>query len=210
MDEKRWTIFELGQEVSRALSRDYGGPPNERIQPIPQKRTIRYYTSLGILDRPVQMQGRTALYGRRHLLQLVAIKRLQEQGASLSDIQSRLANLGDKQLAEVARLPEPSKSTRPVYEPREEKFWETAPAAPGAPATPADQPPRAAPGPARARKSEEASEPALVTRIRVAPGVELFFDTERAADRSDARALHEAAAPLVLALKSRGLLPGSR
>src|SRR6266536_3835005 len=47
-----------------------------------------------------------ALYGRRHLLQLVAIKRLQAGGLSLAGIQARLAGATDEQLERVARLPD--------------------------------------------------------------------------------------------------------
>src|SRR5262245_45243958 len=75
-----WTIDELGAQVALALSVDYEGPHNSRIREVPDRRTIRYYTTLGLIDRPAEMRGRTALYGRRHLLQLVAIKRLQARG----------------------------------------------------------------------------------------------------------------------------------
>ena len=44
------------------------------------------------------MRGRTALYGLRHLLQLVAIKRLQAKGYTLEQVQQALEGLeaGDK------------------------------------------------------------------------------------------------------------------
>src|SRR3954468_22885713 len=89
-----WTIDELGAQVALALSVDYDGPPNGRVRDVPDRRTIRYYTTLGLLDRPAEMRGRTALYGRRHLMQLVAIKRLQARGLSLSEVQQRLVGLG--------------------------------------------------------------------------------------------------------------------
>ena len=75
--EPLWTIDELGAVVALALSVDYAGQANGRVREVPDRRTIRYYTTLGLIDRPARMRGRTALYGRRHLLQLVAIKRLQ-------------------------------------------------------------------------------------------------------------------------------------
>jgi hypothetical protein len=45
------------------------------------------------------------LYGPRHLLQLVAVKRLQARGLPLVSIQQELAGATDTQLARVARLP---------------------------------------------------------------------------------------------------------
>ena len=76
-----WTIDELGSRVALALSVDYDGQASGRVRDVPDRRTIRYYTTLGLIDRPA-LRGRTALYGRRHLLQLVAIKRLQAQDAA--------------------------------------------------------------------------------------------------------------------------------
>ena len=51
------------------------------------------------------MRGRTALYGRRHLLQLVAIKCLQATGIALAELQRQLLGLTDAELARVAKLP---------------------------------------------------------------------------------------------------------
>src|SRR6266542_6508786 len=100
-----WTIDDLGTQVALALSVDYEGQASGRIRDIPDRRTIRYYTTLGLIDRPLEMRGRTALYGRRHLLQLVAIKRLQARGLSLAELQQRLLGLSDAALQKLAQLP---------------------------------------------------------------------------------------------------------
>src|SRR5439155_7820073 len=101
-----WTLDELGRKVAEALAVDYEGPPNDRVRDVPDLRTIRYYTTLGLIDRPAEMRGRTAYYGPRHLLQLAAIKRLQARGLSLAEVQRRLLGLPDPALAELARLPD--------------------------------------------------------------------------------------------------------
>src|SRR3954468_17018908 len=90
-----WTIDELCGRVALALSVDYAGQASGRVRDVPDRRTIRYYTTLGLIDRPAEWRGRTALYGRRHLLQLVAIKRLQTHGLALAEIQARLLGLND-------------------------------------------------------------------------------------------------------------------
>src|ERR1700759_1739826 len=102
----RWTIDELGVQAALALAEDYAGSPNGRVRDVPDRRTIRYYTTLGLIDRPAEMRGRTALYGRRHLLQLVAIKKLQARGQSLVEVQRTLTGQSDQALAEVAGLNE--------------------------------------------------------------------------------------------------------
>jgi DNA-binding transcriptional MerR regulator len=101
-----WTIQELETAVEEALANaGYQDPSNRQIRSIPDTRTIRYYTTIGLIDRPVEMRGRTALYGFRHLLQLVAIKRLQAEGESLQAIQQKLTGLPDQALVDLAQLP---------------------------------------------------------------------------------------------------------
>src|SRR5215470_5196198 len=102
--ELLWTLDELCAQVALALAVDYAGAGNGRVRDVPDRRTIRYYTTLGLIDRPAAMRGRTALYGRRHLLQLVAIKRLQAAGRSLAEIQQQLLGLSTAQLSQLARL----------------------------------------------------------------------------------------------------------
>jgi DNA-binding transcriptional MerR regulator len=106
MQEPRWTLDELAERVDTALAVDYSGQPSGRVRAVPDRRAIRWYTTIGLIDRPVAHRGRTALYGPRHLLQLVAVKRLQARGLPLVAIQQELAGATDSQLARVARIPE--------------------------------------------------------------------------------------------------------
>ena len=102
-----WRLDELQAHTSAALvAAEVGGVNSGRVRDVPDGRTIRYYTTLGLLDRPAEMRGRTAFYGRRHVLQLVALKRLQTTGATLAEIQQRLLNITDRRLAELAAVPE--------------------------------------------------------------------------------------------------------
>jgi DNA-binding transcriptional MerR regulator len=100
------TIGELALAVQQALAETaYPGQKSGRIREVPDRRTIRYYTTIGLLDKPAEMRGRTAYYGPRHLMQLVAIKRLQVQGKSLVEIQAVLTGAGDSALAKWSALP---------------------------------------------------------------------------------------------------------
>lgn len=105
MDE-RWRIDELARVVEMALDTgDYPGQESGRVRSVPDARTIRYYTTLGLLDKPAEMRGRTAYYGRRHVLELVAIKRMQSQGRPLVEVQQALAGADDRSLNRHAALP---------------------------------------------------------------------------------------------------------
>ena len=100
------TIGELSDRVGRVLSLTGGDyQASGRITAVPDIRTLRYYTTLGLLSPPEETRGRTALYGRRHLAEAVAIKRLQASGESLQSIQQRLLGATATQLEQWANIP---------------------------------------------------------------------------------------------------------
>lgn len=74
---------------------------DQRIQAVPDGRTLRFYQTTGLLDRPMRYDGRVARYGRRHLLQLIAIRVLQSRGLSLAQIQAELSGALDDQLLQL-------------------------------------------------------------------------------------------------------------
>jgi DNA-binding transcriptional MerR regulator len=104
---ERWKIDELVRIVEVALRRTGGdGQQSGRVRSVPDQRTVRYYTTLGLLDKPAEMRGRTAYYGRRHVLQLVVIKRLQARGLSLAQVQQSAAGADRRRLERWAALPD--------------------------------------------------------------------------------------------------------
>jgi len=76
-------------------------------------RTIRYYQTLGLLDKPHRFEGRRAVYGFRHLLQLLCIRKLQADGHPLAMIQQSMAARTTSQLeaalCEAMKFPGPAK-----------------------------------------------------------------------------------------------------
>ena len=142
--EGDWTLDELAGRVAEALAVGDVRAPNGRVTEVPDGRVIRWYATIGLVDRPSAMRGRTALYGPRHLLQLVAIKRLQAQGRSLAEIQADLAGATELTLRRLAALPPPfvetSGSVGAATAPRG-----VVPRASRAGGAPPDAPPRSAP-----------------------------------------------------------------
>ena len=175
--ESSWTLSELVGEVEARL-RALPPPKNGQVRAVPDDRTIRYYATIGLLDRPLAMRGRTALYSLRHLAQVVAIKRLQTAGKSLGEIQAMWPTLDDDTLARlsgVTLVARAKTKARP-------SFWKTPPAAA------VTTPPAATP----------AAE--VEIRIELAPGAVLVVsmpDAGIALSPADVRALRAAAAPLV-------------
>jgi hypothetical protein len=192
-----WTMDELVERVSAALAAEYSGAPNGRVRDLPDRRAIRWYTTTGLVDRPLGMRGRTALYGPRHLLQLVAVKRRQAEGHTLAAIQAELQGVTDSVLADVARVPEgllADNGARP--DPEEEapraRFWAAPAAAHGATA-----PMTALPSPSPPMAGE-------IGALRLPGGAILVLPAlPRPEDRA---AIAAAAGPLLDLLADRGLL----
>jgi MerR HTH family regulatory protein len=211
--ELLWTVDELAARAALALA-DSEGQPSGRVRDVPDVRTIRYYTTLGLLDRPAEMHGRTALYGARHLLQLAAIKRLQARGLALAAIQQQLLGLTDAGLKRIARLPadavaelpspapEPPRGRRP--ECRSRPFWRQTPG-------PVEERPRGEgqPGPEvppREPVAPEAQDVLPLQGVRLGEGATLLLDAARPLAEDDVEALRAAAAPLLKLLEARRLL----
>ena len=127
MEQELWTIDELVAQVAATLADPgYSGAPNGRVRDVPDIRAIRWYSTIGLVDKPATMRGRTALYGPRHLLQLVAVKRRQAEGIRIADIQAELTGASNDTLQRIADVdaapPVPKKETA-------RKFWTERPSA---------------------------------------------------------------------------------
>ncbi|HVB31847.1 MAG TPA: MerR family transcriptional regulator [Gemmatimonadaceae bacterium] len=67
-------------------------PTNASARAAPTARAIRFYVASGLLDHP-QGAGTAATYGYRHLLQLLAIKIRQREGATLDTIKQEMGGV---------------------------------------------------------------------------------------------------------------------
>ena len=85
-----FTLDELAGTAARLLRALAVEVDDGRVGGAPDARTIRFYQTTGVLDRPLRYDGRRAIYGYRHLLQILAVKRLQAEGYPLGMIQSAL------------------------------------------------------------------------------------------------------------------------
>jgi hypothetical protein len=188
------TLDELVGRVAAALATpEYAGSPNGRVREVPDRRVVRWYTTTGLVDRPT-MNGRTAVYGTRQLLQVVAVKRRQAEGRSLAEIQDELTGATDETLRRIAAVPdelvassqaqEPSASPRPG---RRSRFWA--------------QPPAAAEPPANADGADAVT---TLAAVSLPGGALLLLPTQP--DENDIPAIRAAAQPLLAVLADRGLL----
>lgn len=188
MDES-WTLTELVTEAEKRLDA-LPAPKNGQVRAVPDERTIRYYAAQGLLDRPTAMRGRTALYGTRHLAQIVAIKRMQSAGHSLADIQQLWPQLDDATLARISGVAVPTVGKRAARK----DFWKQTPELTATP---------------HVTRPVRMSQP-VELRVEIAPGVAvtIALPTERSISISpaDIDAVRVAAASVVSELANRGLI----
>ena len=175
MDEPL-TLSGLVAEVARRIAA-LPAPRNGQVRAVPDERTVRYYGTIGLLDRPAAMRGRTALYGRKHVAQVVAIKRLQAMGRSLSEIQQLWPTLDDGTLARMSGVELPS-ATKPSAR---AAFWKREPAG----ASPVDGLRAPAPGSASSTSRTAGGSAADVC------GDGLVADDRRRVDHADASVADE-------------------
>jgi hypothetical protein len=189
--DEQWTLAELVGEAATRIAA-LPAPKNGQVRAVPDDRTIRYYGTIGLLDRPLAMRGRTALYGRRHLAQVVAIKRLQTIGRSLAEIQALWPTLDDVSLARMSGV---AVTNAPVTKASRAEFWKREPVAsppvqPVRPVVVRDHRPTIVGGPPG---------PEIELRIQLAPGITISLAVPDGISLNPAEvsALRAAAAPLV-------------
>jgi DNA-binding transcriptional MerR regulator len=200
MSDELWTIEQLPDQVAALLAHNYEGQRNGRVRELPNGRTIRWYTTIGLVDRPAATRGRTALYGRRHLLQLAAVKKLQSAGRTLAEIQALLVGATDRQLVELAELPPVDVNWPRTTVSFSKDFWKTT----------AHGRPTAAPETNADSVSDSASDTVTkaVHGIRLGDSVTVVLDAAtRAPDADELAAIESAAAPLLELLGRMGLAP---
>src|SRR5258708_19234973 len=113
--EAQMSLEELTLEAGRQLE-EIGlleAQADGRVTAAPDARMVRYYGTLGLVDRPVIVE-REARYGRRHLLQLVAVKALQARGLPLADVQARLYGCSNSELENLLKAVSPDPPQPPA------------------------------------------------------------------------------------------------
>jgi DNA-binding transcriptional MerR regulator len=99
--KNEFSLEGLVRMVEGILEGTQNAQPDARVAEIPDARTLRYYQTTGLMDKPLRYEGRRAIYGYRHLLQALSIKLLQGQGYSLAQIQSALSGADRASLERV-------------------------------------------------------------------------------------------------------------
>jgi DNA-binding transcriptional MerR regulator len=98
-----WNARGLAAHVAGLVDAAGMKPTNASARAAPSARSVRFYVSHGLLDRP-EGAGTAATYHYRHFLQLLAIKIRQREGQTLDAIKREMRDLaGDALERRVAQ-----------------------------------------------------------------------------------------------------------
>lgn len=84
-----WNLRDLAAVAAAILDASAVRPTNTAASTQPNERTIRFYVTRGLVTPP-EGRGTAAVYSYRHLLQVLAIKVRQMEGATLATIKKEL------------------------------------------------------------------------------------------------------------------------
>lgn len=87
-----WNARGLAAHVTALVDAAGIRPTNASARVAPSARSVRFYVASGLLDRP-EGAGTAATYNYRHLLQLLAIKMRQREGATLEGIREEMREI---------------------------------------------------------------------------------------------------------------------
>ncbi len=68
------------------------------VTDVPDERTVRYYLSEGLIQTPEEKQGTASVFTYLHLLQLLAVKKLQAEHLPIRKIRELVAGRSEREL----------------------------------------------------------------------------------------------------------------
>jgi DNA-binding transcriptional MerR regulator len=134
LDRQDLTLAELVEAADGLLGEVAPVQNRYKVTARPDVRTIRYYTSQGLLPKPVGYDGGRARYAATHLLRLLLIKKLQAEHHTLARIKRQLQGASDQDV--VAALTGERAERPTAHQPQADE-----PRPPIEPELPGDAPP---------------------------------------------------------------------
>jgi len=96
-----YSVGELAEAVNGWCRKHGVAPLDNRSGSDVTVRNVRYYQTMGLVDRPASADGRG--FTEKHRFQLIAIRLLQAKGLPLNRIQALLYGRSEQELREVER-----------------------------------------------------------------------------------------------------------
>ncbi|HWT01567.1 MAG TPA: MerR family transcriptional regulator, partial [Pyrinomonadaceae bacterium] len=88
----------LAVEAAKILSESGLAQARGTVTELPDERTVRYYLTEGLLSPAEEKQGTASVFGYRHLLQLLVVKKLQSEHLPIRKIRDLVDGRTEREL----------------------------------------------------------------------------------------------------------------
>ena len=158
-------LSELGIEQGRGT-----------VSLVPDERTIRYYLAEGLIQPADEKQGTASVFSYKHLLQLVAVKKLQAEHLPIRKIRELVTGKDEEQLESLLGV---TASVRKRTDDKEAKRYLESLLAPSmSVASIKSAPPETAALSSAAAQPSRSDSPASWQRVEIEPGLELHIRSD--------------------------------
>src|SRR5215213_4015611 len=91
-------VAELASEATKILMESGPAQPRGTVTEVPDERTVRYYLTEGLVSPAEEKQGTASVFGYRHLLQLLVVKKLQSEHLPIRKIRDLVDGRTEREL----------------------------------------------------------------------------------------------------------------
>ncbi|HEX8652499.1 MAG TPA: MerR family transcriptional regulator [Pyrinomonadaceae bacterium] len=105
-------VAELADEAAKVLFEIGTAQERGTVSEVPDERTIRYYLSEGLLSPAEEKQGTASVFGYRHLLQLLVVKKLQSEHLPIRKIKELVDGRVERDLERLLGASESGSTAR--------------------------------------------------------------------------------------------------
>jgi DNA-binding transcriptional MerR regulator len=100
-DRKFVGVAELAETAARILEASDSRQDRETVREYPDERTVRFYLSENLIPASFEKQGTASVFGYRHLLVLLAVKKLQAESIPIRKIREIIAGRNESELEKL-------------------------------------------------------------------------------------------------------------
>lgn len=176
------------------------------VTELPDERTVRYYLAEGLVPPAEEKQGTASVFGYRHLLQLLVVKKLQAEGLPIRAIKELATGKTERQLEKLLGAEHGQTSARGEALGYLESLLRRGASAPHSGAAP---PPASQAAPSVPLRSLAASPRETWSRVELEPGLELHVSDGYRAPEGEG-ALRRLSQAIMNVLRARGANPPGR
>jgi DNA-binding transcriptional MerR regulator len=169
-------VADLADEAASILTES--GPSQDRgtVSEVPDERTVRYYQSEGLLSPAEEKRGTASVFGYRHLLQLLVVKKLQSEHLPIRKIRELVQSRKESELERLLGIESDAPAGKPSARNDAMSYLETLlTSSPASLPKTASYPPAPPPMAASMASASLPTQSGVWERTEVEPGLELHI-----------------------------------